>query len=64
MKIQRSVVGLLAAAAMASCDKTPSEADKAPAPAPTITVKASGTVAPAVEAAPKPPADSSPTQPK
>jgi|KBSMisStaDraftv2_1062788.scaffolds.fasta_scaffold515137_2 hypothetical protein len=64
MKIKNLVSGLLVATAMASCDKKPSNADKATSPAPTVTVKASGTVNQAVEDVPKAHGDSSPTPPK
>ena len=64
MKLKTLVSGLLIAAAMASCDKKPGSADKATSPAPTVTVKASGTVNPAVEDVPKAHVDSSPTPPK
>ena len=64
MKTKNLVSGLLVAAAMASCDKKPSNADKATSPAPTVTVKASGTVNQAVEDAPTARVDSSPTPPK
>jgi len=64
MKIKDLVLGLLVAAALASCDKKPSQADNATSPAPTVTVKASGPVNQAVEDVPKPPLDSSPTPPK
>ena len=66
MKIKNLVSGLLVAATMASCDKKPSNAVKAPSPAPAVTVKASGTVSSAAEDVPtsKANADSSPTPPK
>ena len=64
MKIKNLVICLLVASAMASCDKKPGTADNATSPAPTVTVKASGTVNPAVEEVPKAPVDSSPTPPK
>jgi len=64
MKIKNLVICLLVAGAMASCDKKPSKADKATSSAPTVTVKASGTVNQAVEDVPKAHADSSPTPPK
>jgi len=64
MKIKNLVLGLLVAAAMASCDKNPSQADNATSPAPTVKVKASGTVKQAVEAVPTAPVDSSSTPPK
>jgi hypothetical protein len=66
MKIKNLVSGLLVAAAMASCDKKPGNADKAASPAPTVTVKASGTVSSAAEDVPtsKAHVDSSPTPPK
>ena len=63
MKLKTLVSGLLIAAAMASCDKKPGSADKATSPAPTVTVKASGTVNPAVEDVPKAHVDSSPRKP-
>lgn len=64
MKIKNLVIGLLVAAAMASCDKKPGTADNATSPAPTVTVKASGLVNPAADNVPKAPVDSSPTPPK
>jgi PBP1b-binding outer membrane lipoprotein LpoB len=64
MKIKNLILGLLVAAAMASCDKKPTQADNATSPGPTVKVKTSGTVNPAVEAVPNAPVDSSATPPK
>jgi hypothetical protein len=64
MKVKNLVSGLLVAAAMASCDKKPGNVDKATSPAPTVTVKASGTANQAVEDVPKAHVASSATPPK
>jgi len=64
MKIQNLMSGLLVAAALASCDKNTSTADKTASPAPSVTVKASGTVKPATDDVPKAHVDSSTTPPK